>query len=214
MSIYLGHNKVSFKYNKSGEDKKSDSKSYDNVCKKIDFCKTTLSHEGGKSSYAGAWLGLRNANQDYEDFTLSNTGVVAIKTSDGHFYSIDDGTTVSHQWDSTKDIHINEIDDETFRWVIYYYYSDSINSHLQDLDCKKGCNIVYVFDMELKYYSTGGNESNAQGLFRYNDALQGFDLINGHKCTAASANSTSFGNFCWSCRSLVMLPESLDISNI
>ena len=84
--------------------------SYEDVCKEVEFCQSKLVEQGGKSTYAGAWIGLRYSGIDYEKFTLGNNGVVAVRTSDGAFYSYaNDGASVTHHWDSSKDFVIEGI---------------------------------------------------------------------------------------------------------
>ena len=81
--------------------------SYEDVCKEVEFCQNKLVEQGGKSTYAGAWIGLRYSGIDYENFTLDYDGVVAVRTSDGAFYSYaNDGASVTHHWDSSKDFDI------------------------------------------------------------------------------------------------------------
>ena len=67
------------------------SSTYSEVCAKVDWCKAKFLEEGGKGSYTGAWLALRDDSMTYEDFTLRDTQVKAIKTSDGHTYTTTDG---------------------------------------------------------------------------------------------------------------------------
>ena len=84
--------------------------SYEDVCKEVEFCQSKLVEQGGKSTYAGAWIGLRYSGIDYENFTLDYDGVVAVRTSDGAFYSVEDyGASVTHHWDSSKDFVIEGI---------------------------------------------------------------------------------------------------------
>ena len=81
--------------------------SYEDVCKEVDFCKQVFQQQGGKSTYKGAWIGLRYSGIDYEKFTLGSSNVVAVRTSDGAFYSYaNDGASVTHHWDSSKDFVI------------------------------------------------------------------------------------------------------------
>ena len=83
--------------------------SYEDVCKEVEFCQNKLVEQGGKSTYAGAWIGLRYSGIDYENFTLDDY-VVAVRTSDGAFYSYEnDGESVTHNWDSSKDFVIEGI---------------------------------------------------------------------------------------------------------
>ena len=127
--------------------------SYEDVCKEVEFCQSKLVEQGGKSTYAGAWIGLRYSGIDYENFTLGSSNVVAVRTSDGAFYSYaNDGASVTHHWDSSKDFVIPGIEtDHKFNWVIYYFSANSIVSNSSYLDCAKVVNIVYVFDMDLKF---------------------------------------------------------------
>ena len=113
MSVYLGTTKVQLKSAVAGNGPQptpSPSPSYEDVCKEVDFCKQVFQQQGGKSDYLGAWIGLRYSGIDYENFTLGNNGVVAVRTSDGAFYSIEnDGASVTHHWDSSKDFVIEGI---------------------------------------------------------------------------------------------------------
>ena len=84
--------------------------SYEDVCKEVEFCQSKLVEQGGKSDYEGAWIGLRYSGIDYENFTLEYSNVVAVRTSDGAFYSIEnDGESVTHHWDNSKDFVIEGI---------------------------------------------------------------------------------------------------------
>ena len=171
--------------------------SYEDVCKEVDFCKQVFQQQGGKSTYKGAWIGLRYSGIDYENFTLGSSNVVAVRTSDGAFYSIENYEgIVTHHWDNSKDFDIPGIETEhKFNWVIYYFSANSIVSNSSYLDCEKAVNIVYVFDMDLKFYSvTSGSTQNSYGLCRYNDILQSFDFIDNHRCYGNT--STNFSNFC------------------
>ena len=83
---------------------------YEDVCKEVDFCKQVFQQQGGKSTYKGAWIGLRYSGIDYENFTLHESNVVAVRTSDGAFYSYaNDGASVTHNWDNSKDFVIEGI---------------------------------------------------------------------------------------------------------
>ena len=188
--------------------------SYEDVCKEVEFCQSKLIEQGGKSTYAGAWIGLRYSGIDYENFTLGSSNVVAVRTSDGAFYSYaNDGASVTHHWDNSKDFDIPGIQTEhKFNWVIYYFSANSIVSNSSYLDCKKVVNIVYVFDMDLKFQSMswGYEKNNSYGLSRQNDILQSFDFIDNHRCYG---NTTDFSNFCSDCTSLTKLPDNLDTSS-
>ena len=187
--------------------------SYEDVCKEVEFCQSKLVEQGGKSTYAGAWIGLRYSGIDYENFTLGSSNVVAVRTSDGAFYSYaNDGASVTHHWDNSKDFDIEGIDTEhKFNWVIYYFSANSIDSNSSYLDSSKVVNIVYVFDMDLKFHLvSSGSTHNSYGLCRYNDILQSFDFIGNHRCYGNT--STNFSYFCIGCYSLTKLPDSLDTS--
>ena len=187
--------------------------SYEDVCKEVDFCKSKLIQQGGKGDYAGAWIGLRYSGIDYENFTLDDS-VVAVRTSDGAFYSYaNNGESVTHHWDNSKDFVIEGIQTEhKFNWVIYYFSENSIESNSSYLDCAKVVNIVYVFDMDLRFYSeAGGSTHNSYGLCRYNDILQSFDFIDNHRCYGTM--STNFSQFCFFCCALTKLPDNLDTSS-
>ena len=111
MSVYLGKTKVQLKSAVIGAGPQPtpspDNPSYEDVCKEVDFCKQVFQQQGGKSTYAGAWIGLRYSGIDYEKFTLGSSNVVAVRTSDGAFYSYaNDGASVTHHWDNSKDFDI------------------------------------------------------------------------------------------------------------
>lgn len=171
MSVYLGTTKVQLKSAVAGTGPQPSPSpaSYEDVCKEVEFCQSKLVEQGGKSTYAGAWIGLRYSGIDYEKFTLGSSNVVAVRTSDGAFYSYaNNGASVTHHWDNSKDFDIPGIEtDHKFNWVIYYFSENSIVSNSSYLDCAKVVNIVYVFDMDLKFYSVGtGNTHNSYGLSR------------------------------------------------
>ena len=114
MSVYLGTTKVQLKSAVVGTGQQPtpspDYPSYGDVCKEVEFCKSKLVEQGGKSTYAGAWIGLRYSGIDYENFTLGSSNVVAVRTSDGAFYSYaNDGASVTHHWDNSKDFDIEGI---------------------------------------------------------------------------------------------------------
>ena len=187
--------------------------SYEDVCKEVEFCQSKLVEQGGKSTYAGAWIGLRYSGIDYENFTLGSSNVVAVRTSDGAFYSYaNDGANVTHHWDNSKDFDIEGIQTEhKFNWVIYYFSENSIDSNSSYLDCQKVVNIVYVFDMDLKFHLVkSGSTHNSYGLCRFNDILQSFDFIDNHRCYGTM--STDFSYFCYGCYALTKLPDNLATS--
>ena len=216
MSVYLGTTKVQLKSAVAGNGPQPTPSpaTYEDVCKEVEFCKQVFQQQGGKSTYAGAWIGLRYSGIDYEKFTLGASNVVAVRTSDGAFYSYaNDGASVTHHWDNSKDFDIPGIQTEhKFNWVIYYFSENSIVSNSSYLDCYKAVNIVYVFDMDLKFYSvTSAYSHNSYGLCRNNDILQSFDFIDNHRCYGNT--STDFSHFCNGCFSLTKLPDNLDTSS-
>ena len=215
MSVYLGTTKVQLKSAVAGNGPQPTPSpaTYEDVCKEVDFCKQVFQQQGGKSTYAGAWIGLRYSGIDYEKFTLGDY-VVAVRTSDGAFYSYaNNGASVTHHWDNSKDFVIPGIDtDHKFNWVIYYFSENSIVSNSAYLDSSKVVNIVYVFDMDLKFYSvTSAYAHNSYGLCRNNDILQSFDFIDNHRCYGNTP--TRFNDFCNGCYSLTKLPDSLVTSS-
>ena len=112
MSVYLGKTKVQLKSAVvgTGQQPTPSPASYEDVCKEVEFCQSKLVEQGGKSTYAGAWIGLRYSGIDYENFTLGSSDVVAVRTSDGAFYSYaNDGASVTHHWDNSKDFDIEGI---------------------------------------------------------------------------------------------------------
>ena len=112
MSVYLGKTKVQLKSAVvgTGPQPTPSPASYEDVCKEVEFCQSKLIEQGGKGDYAGAWIGLRYSGIDYENFTLHESNVVAVRTSDGAFYSVEnDEYSVTHHWDSSKDFDIEGI---------------------------------------------------------------------------------------------------------
>ena len=61
MSVYLGTTKVKLKSAVVGTSPQPTPSpaSYEDVCKEVDCCKEVFPQQGGKSTYAGAWSGLR-----------------------------------------------------------------------------------------------------------------------------------------------------------
>ena len=114
MSVYLGTTKVQLKSAVVGTGPQPPPSpspaTYEDVCTEVEFCQSKLVEQGGKSTYAGAWIGLRYSGIDYENFTLGSSNVVAVRTSDGAFYSYaNDGASVTHHWDNSKDFDIEGI---------------------------------------------------------------------------------------------------------
>lgn len=168
---------------------------------------------------------LYNFN-DVSDFTLAPSGMTAVATSDGAFYTYtDNGSNVSHNWDTTQD----KDDGRGFktRWVIYYYTTDTTSDVFKRTDTKFGwaCNLIAYLVLRINC-SYGGS------FCEYNVLLEAIDNvgynINGtyfsYFCSLCysltklpdnldTSNGTNFSKFCSNCRSLTKLPDDLDTSN-
>ena len=143
---------------------------------------------------------LYNFN-DVSDFTLSRSGMTAVATSDGAFYTYaDNGSKVSHNWDTSKD----KDDGRGFktRWVIYYYTTDTTSDTFQQSEAKFGWAYNYISYLVLRL-----NCSNGAGFCSAQRLLEAIDNV------GYSISGTSFSNFCNTCSSLAKLPDGLDTSN-
>ena len=143
---------------------------------------------------------LYNFN-DVSDFKLSSSGMTAVATSDGAFYSYaNNGSNVSHNWDTTQD----KDDGRGFktRWVIYYYTTDTTSDVFKQLAAKFGWLYNYIAYLVLRINcSTGYEFCSAQRL------LEAIDN------TGYVISGTNFNSFCYNCTYLVKLPDELDTSN-
>ena len=138
---------------------------------------------------------------DVSDFQLSSSGMTAVATSDGAFYTYaNNGSAVSHNWDVNKDK--DDGHGLKTRWVIYYYTTDTTSDVFQQSDIKFGWGYNYIAYLVLRINcSTGYN-------FCYNQRLlEAIDNI------GYSINGIIFVNFCSNCYSLTRLPDVLDTSN-
>jgi hypothetical protein len=138
---------------------------------------------------------------DVSDFTLTNFAVVAVATSDGAFYSYaDNGSTVSHNWDTTQDKDDGK--ENKTRWVIYYYTTDTTSDIFQQADKKFGWAYNCIAYLVLRINcSSGSNFCNGQRL------LEAIDNV------GYTISGTNFSYFCSNCYSLTKLPDGLDTSN-
>lgn len=217
MSVYLGTTKVQLKSAVAGtgpQPTPSDP-AYEQVTKQVDFCKQVLAAQGGKGSYKGAFICLREAGLDKERFDILGSGdmydLKAVRTSDGHFYT----SATTHTWDHISAFTIDGVDPNLkFNWVIYYVdYGTNLESDDPVLECSKAVNIIYVFDNDIAFKSiTSSSTYNETGLFRRNSMLKSFDFINNHKCIAASSDG-NWNSFCFWNHALVKLPEAIDLTD-
>ena len=143
---------------------------------------------------------LYNFN-DVSDFQLSSYGMTAVATSDGAFYTYaDNGSTVSHNWDTSKD----KDDGRGFktRWVIYYYTTDTTSDVFMQSDTKFGWTYNYIAYLVLRINcSSGSYFCDSQRL------LEAIDNV-GHVISG-----TNFSSFCSTCYTITKFPDGLDTSN-
>jgi hypothetical protein len=137
---------------------------------------------------------------DVSDFQLSSSGMTAVATSDGAFYSYaDNGSAVSHNWDTAQD----KDDGRGFktRWVIYYYTTDTTSDVFKLYDKKFGWanNCIAYFVLRI-------NWANGSGFCQDQQLLEAIDNV------GYSINGTNFSSFCSGCYSLTKLPDGLDTS--
>lgn len=143
---------------------------------------------------------LYNLN-DVSDFQLSSSGMTAVATSDGAFYSYaNNGSTVSHNWDTSKD----KDDCRGFktRWVIYYYTTDTTSDRFQQSDKKFGWAYNYIVYLVLRI-----NCSDGFAFCQNQRLLEAIDNV------GYCINGTNFSYFCAYCFALTKLPDELDTSN-
>jgi hypothetical protein len=168
---------------------------------------------------------LYNFN-DVSDFQLSSSGMTAVATSDGAFYSYaDNGNKVSHNWGTTQDK-----DDGRglkTRWVIYYYTTDTTSDTFQQSVLKFGWAYNYIAYLVLRINCSNGsgfcqNQRLLEAIdnFGYTISVTNFSYFcsNCYSLTRLpdgldTSSGTNFSNFCSSCYSLQKLPDGLDTSN-
>ena len=140
---------------------------------------------------------LYNFN-DVSDFQLYSSGMTAVATSDGAFYSYaDNGSKISHNWDTTQD----KDDGRGFktRWVIYYYTTDTISDTFGQAHSKFGWGHNYIAYLVLRINCTDGS------VFCDNQRLlEAIDNV------GYTIKGTNFNAFCQYCYSLTKLPDGLD----
>ena len=143
---------------------------------------------------------LYNFN-DVSDFQLSSIGMTAVATSDGAFYTYaDNGSTVSHNWDTSKD----KDDGRGFktRWVIYYYTTDTTSDVFRQSDTKFGWAYNFIAYLVLRI-----NCSNGNYFCYYQRLLEAIDNV------GYAISGTNFNSFCRDCFFLIKLPDGLDTSS-
>ena len=144
---------------------------------------------------------LYNFN-DVSDFELSSSGMTAVATSDGAFYSYtDNGSNISHNWDTLQD----KDDGNGFktRWIIYYYTTDSTRDSFSQSTKKFGWEYNYIAYLVLRINCSSGN------YFCQNQrVLEAIDTYAGYVISG-----TNFNSFCSNCNLLTKLPDGLDTSN-
>ena len=143
---------------------------------------------------------LYNFN-DVSDFQLTYSGMTAVATSDGAFYTYaGNGSKVSHNWDTSKD----KDDGRGFktRWVIYYYTTDTTSNTFAQANKQFGWDYNHIAYLVLRINcSVIGSFCNKQNL------LEAIDNV------GYSISGTDFSSFCQYCYSLTKLPDVLDTSS-
>ena len=169
---------------------------------------------------------LYNFN-DVSDFELSSSGMTAVATSDGAFYSYtDNGANVSHNWNTLQD----KDDGNGFktRWVIYYYTTDTTSDSFSQNSTKFGWEYNYIAYLVLRINCSSGNYfCQNQRVLEAIDTSAGY-VIGGTSFSSFcsycysltklpdgldTSNGTSFSSFCYNCNSLTKLPDGLNTSN-
>lgn len=87
-----------------------------------------------------------------------NSGVRAIRTSDGAYYELTSGQTLTHTWDSTMDA------EDGYRWIIYYF----VDGYTSSTATKSEFGTSATAQAGTFYTSSETSNSNAYGqLYRY-----------------------------------------------
>lgn len=142
---------------------------------------------------------LYNFN-DVSNFTLAASGMTAVATSDGAFYTYaDNGANITHNWDTAQD----KDDGRGFktRWVIYYYTTDTTGDNYTAETKGFGWDYNGVAYLVLRI-----NCTNASTFCRGHRNLEGIDNV------GYVIKGTSFGHFCGNCSSLQKAPDNIDTS--
>lgn len=146
--------------------------------------------------YSGKFIALIEDSEDTTTFSLGETNVTAVYTSDGSFYSYaDNGSSVTHTWDKAQDKECGEI--HKVRYIMYYLASDTLSTATIAAPPRVTLYILYDCDLSVAHACSGGYGS-----------LKAFDFINGH----GYKNVTSFKNFCNGGYSLEHIPGNIDTS--
>lgn len=160
---------------------------------------------------------------DVSEFNMTSTGVCAVATSDGAFYTYaDDGAKVTHNWDITKDKDDGR--GAKTRYAIYYFPSDSTTNKMEMYNTAYGWETTGVAYIVLRIRTYGVSLFDKQrhleaveneGYPVTGESFQGF-------CNACSrlqkpprvdtSNCTNFSTFCYQCYSLKKFPWALDTS--
>lgn len=151
--------------------------------------------------YAGKVGAILYNFNDVSDFVLTSTGMTAVATSDGAFYSYaDNGENVSHNWDTAQDKDDGR--GSKTRWVIYYYTTDTTSDTFKQTDTNFGWEYNYIAYLVLRINCLAGSR------FCENQQLLEFIENVGY-----TIHGTSFNSFCGNCYFLTGLPEGLDTSD-
>ena len=168
---------------------------------------------------------LYNFN-DVSDFILSSSGMTAVATSDGAFYSFaDNGANISHNWDTSKDK-----DDGRglkTRWVVYYYTKDTTSDTFRQTHTEFGWAYNYIAYLVLRINCSSGfyfchDQRLLEAIDNVGYTISGTNFLNFCYCCYSLAklpdglytsNGTTFQAFCSNCYSLAKLPDDLDTSN-
>lgn len=166
--------------------------------------KTILQNDPDRANYGGSYIYLLTDVNDTVTFSLTNSALteapVAVKTSDGATYTYeDDGASVTHTWDKTKDKQSSDSWLKT-RYVICYTSTSTNNTRAANTP---GDVLYAIFGIN---FAITNNWTGSLLADKY--LLQSFDFLQGF----GTSQSTSFNNFCYQCRTLQKLPE-IDTSN-
>ena len=161
--------------------------------------------------YPGKVGAIIYAIENVSDFQLSSSGMTAVATSDGAFYTYaDNGANVSHNWDTSKDK-----DDGRglkTRWVIYYYTTDTTSDSFA-----RATNGISLTSTSISKYGWLINSlvylvlrinCNKATQFCYDQ--RSLEAINNDGYIISGG---SFSEFCRGCYKLRSLPKNIDTSN-
>ena len=140
-------------------------------------------------TYAGKAIILYSNSDDATTFTISSP-VVAVKTSDGAFYT----STTTHTWDRTKDKPVSGDTGDTTpkfatRYVIIYFNTDT--PALSAFNKFATASLYAIFGCNVSVTSFGYGT-----FFRSNYTLIAFEFLDGYKLQGG----TDFSNFCNGCQ--------------